>query len=210
MGRPELPVDQAVPRLAALAAFLREQRRLAGATYRELAARARVSEATLKRAASGRTLPRRAVVTEYLTACTAENWRHRTRVLRQGERLWRRARRAVHTPPGAMAVPRPHFVRDAGDLSGALRDLHVAAGRPSLRTMERRAGAFGALPHSTAHRIVRGETVPRTEQQLLAYLRACEVPVPKQAAWLAAWHKARDTQPGNPYQTRALKRLFAA
>lgn len=187
MGRPELAVDQTVPELAEVAEFLRAQRRAAGMTYRQLARKTRVSEATLKRAASGKVLPRHVAMVEYLTACSASPWQRET-----ADELWRTAKRALDAPQGA--APRPDFIRDPADLSGALRDLHRWAGSPSLRTMERRAGGFGELPHSTAHRIIRGKTVPHTEQQMVAFLRACEVPTANHVAWLAAWHKAMTTR----------------
>ncbi|MBR7677820.1 hypothetical protein [Streptomyces daliensis] len=42
-------------------------------------------------------------------------------------------------------LPKPQYVRDEGDLSGALRDAYARAGRPRIREMERQAGP-GALP----------------------------------------------------------------
>ncbi|MEU9222569.1 hypothetical protein AB0D47_39480 [Streptomyces sp. NPDC048376] len=55
--------------------------------------------------------------------------------------------------------------------------------------MERRAGGFNALPHSTAHRIIKYRAVPRTEHQLLGFLIACEAPEERRHLWVEALHK---------------------
>ncbi|MGW7117948.1 helix-turn-helix domain-containing protein, partial [Streptomyces xanthophaeus] len=71
MGRPEKPVDRTLVACGLLADLLRAARRTAGVTHRTLALRTGVSAATLKRAASGRTVPSEATVRKFLTACGA-------------------------------------------------------------------------------------------------------------------------------------------
>ncbi|MER7709074.1 hypothetical protein ABTX83_00680 [Streptomyces werraensis] len=56
--------------------------------------------------------------------------------------------------------------------------------------MEQRAGGFGHLPRSTAHRIVTKQAMPHSLQQFQAYLRACEVPEADWPDWEAAWTRA--------------------
>ncbi|MFE7070431.1 hypothetical protein ACFU96_10125 [Streptomyces sp. NPDC057620] len=56
--------------------------------------------------------------------------------------------------------------------------------------MEQRAGNFGVLPRSTAHRIVTKQAMPHSLQQFQAYLRACEVPETDRPDWEAAWTRA--------------------
>lgn len=86
------------------------------------------------------------------------------------------------------------FVYDQADLSARLRELHKWAGSPSAHTMEASAGDFGVLPHSTAHRIIKGQTIPRHLQQMKGFLRACGLPGKHWEPWTAAWTKASDVQ----------------
>lgn len=81
-------------------------------------------------------------------------------------------------------------MRDFADLSAALRSLYEDAGAPPLRIMEERAGEYGALPRSSAHRIVNKQTVPHSHQQFQAYLRACDVPPDRWKEWEDAWSRA--------------------
>ncbi|MFF8659286.1 hypothetical protein [Streptomyces huasconensis] len=57
--------------------------------------------------------------------------------------------------------------------------------------MEQRAGQYGVLPRSTAHRIVNKRAMPHTLQQLQAHLRACEVPEAEWPDWESAWNRAQ-------------------
>jgi hypothetical protein len=216
MGRPERPVDRTVPQLAALADFLREQRQKAGLTYKQLSEETAASAATLKRAASGKSLPRQWVVEQYLGAChrlSGEDRKDPWGILpaaaaAHGERLWKQARHAVLVPQRAYAAPCPQYVRDKADLSGALRDLHAWAGSPPVRLMEDRAGGFGALPHSTAHRIIRGKALPTSEKQMVAFLDACEIPESKYADWMAAWLKGKEVPPAEHYELGDIQTRF--
>ncbi|MEU8629576.1 hypothetical protein [Streptomyces sp. NPDC048669] len=80
-------------------------------------------------------------------------------------------------------------MRDFADLSAALRGVYEQAGAPPLRTMEKRAGALGALPRSSAHRMVNKQMVPHTLDQFRGFLRACEVPADWKV-WEDAWNRA--------------------
>lgn len=104
-------------------------------------------------------------------------------------RLWKRARYAQQRPGRACVEVCPEYVRDWRDLSGALRDLHAYAGFPSSAEMERRAGGWGGLPHSTAHRILKARGVPTTERQLYGLLLACEEPRRRWSLWTEALAK---------------------
>ncbi|MEU2856773.1 helix-turn-helix domain-containing protein [Streptomyces syringium] len=185
MGRRENPVSTRNAELLRLAEWLREQRELAGLTYRQLAGRAGYHATTLQRAASGATVPKLGVVLAYARACEASPDHARI--------LWKRARfkqaRGRHGPRARQAPPAA-LVRDFADLSAALLHLYERAGSPPLRSMERAAGGYGALPRSTAHRILHKQTVPHSPAQFMAYLDACEVPESEQEQWVEAYSRA--------------------
>ncbi|MCX4792624.1 helix-turn-helix domain-containing protein [Streptomyces sp. NBC_01221] len=183
MGRPEKEIATTNAALRHLAEWLRDQRARAGLSYRELANRAGLHATTLQRVASGSSVPQLMPVLAYARGCDAQP--------EEARRLWQRARREhVRTQHGRQPAPAPAFVRDFADLSAALRGLYERACAPSLRIMERRAGGFGALPRSSAHRIVNKQTVPHSLQQFQAFLRACEVPVEQWKEWEDAWTRA--------------------
>ncbi|MFD3940223.1 hypothetical protein ACFWSP_35360 [Streptomyces sp. NPDC058618] len=213
MGRPEKPVDPAIPELALLATFLREERAKANKGYAVLAPCTDLSEATLKRAATGKDLPTWRTVGQYLHAChvlgpqpvrvrivgetfyahysSSSNFRE---ALLHAAHLWTEARTAVEdaAKPPRRPLPTCRFVYDQADLSARLRELHEWAGSPSAHVMEKSAGDFGVLPHSTAHRIIKGQTIPGHVLQLEGFLRACGLSERKWAAWTAAWWQVKD------------------
>lgn len=80
-------------------------------------------------------------------------------------------------------------MRDWRDLSGALRVLHAYAGFPSAAEMEKKASDWGALPHSTARRIINARSVPTTQRQLDGFLKACEEPERRYFLWSEALTK---------------------
>jgi hypothetical protein len=194
MGRPEKPVDRTIPQLGKLADFLRDFKSKSGHTYEDMAKHTRYSSATLKRAASGKSLPQEDVVGVYIEICARNFWwsvEDVTAWKLHGKKLWRTAKHAVKNPKQSLPRPRPEYVCDEAGLSRALRDLHAWAGHPSALKMEKHAGGFGRLPHSTVHRIVRAETLPASENQLIAFLEACELATDEQQReWLIAWRKA--------------------
>ncbi|MEV5605708.1 helix-turn-helix transcriptional regulator [Streptomyces sp. NPDC052299] len=182
MGRREKEITTSNVGLRRLAEWLRMQRAWAGLTYRELADRAGLHATTLQRAASGASVPRLTPVLAYAQACDAPP--------EEARRLWRQARREhVRDQHARHPAPSPRLVRDFADLSAALRDVYEQAGAPSLRTMEKRAGEFGVLPRSSAHRVVNKQMVPHTLEQFRGFLRACEVP-PDWKVWEDAWNRA--------------------
>lgn len=182
MGRPEKAITTSNMALRRLAEWLRMQRVWAGLTYRELADRAGLHATTLQRAASGASVPRLTPVLAYAQACDAPP--------EEARRLWRQARREhVRDQHGRHSAPSPRLVRDFADLSAALRDVYEQAGAPPLRTMEKRAGDFGVLPRSSAHRMVNKQMVPHTLEQFRGFLRACDVP-PDWKVWEDAWNRA--------------------
>ncbi|MFF3982289.1 helix-turn-helix domain-containing protein [Streptomyces sp. NPDC055808] len=182
MGRRENPVDFTVRRRGDLAALLRQHRETAGFTYQQLAALTRLSAATLKRAASGRTVPSQSTVEAVITACGGNTDDHAAAL-----QLWRQARieeRRGHRP--ARRAPHPELIASRAELSLGLVRLHDLAGSPSLRAMQQRAGAQW-LAISSASRILRRQTLPATEGQMEGFLRACLVPERSRASWLEAW-----------------------
>ncbi|MFF9011003.1 helix-turn-helix domain-containing protein [Streptomyces goshikiensis] len=191
MGRLEAPVDRTVPERAELAELLRAARPRSGSgkplTYEALARRTAWSSASLKRAASGKTLPHWDLVAAFLAACQSSS------VLRkEAHGLHVKAQHAValhaKVARSTTAVPRPRFVSDEADLSRALRDAYGYAGRPPTRTMSRRAGKW-VLPHSSAHRIITARALPVDVGQYIGFLEACEVTSKDLPDWFAAWHK---------------------
>ncbi|OQD51739.1 hypothetical protein BM536_038380 [Streptomyces phaeoluteigriseus] len=188
MARPQTPLDFTLYEQAQLAKYLRELHARTGLGFAELAAWADSSCATLKRAASGRQVPRRTVVEDYVQACVPPGL-DRDISTDCAVRLWKRARYAQERPGRAYAEARPEYVRDWRDFSGALRDLHAYAGFPSAAEMEKRAGDWGTLPHSTAHRIIKARSVPTTHRQLAGFLDACEEPERRHHLWSQALAK---------------------
>ncbi|WP_369780619.1 hypothetical protein [Streptomyces sp. R33] len=201
MGRPEKPIGTDNKALRELAEWLRAQRRRMGQpSYRALASGTGVHATTLQRAASGESVPKLRVVLLYAFACDAS--------ADTAEALWKEARyveaRARRGRGPHHNVSPPALVRDFADLSTQLRHLYERAGSPTLREMEQRAGGFGLLPRSTAHRIVHRRAVPHSAAQFRAFLRACQVPEAALPAWDEAWsrawrHEKRDTLEAAPF-----------
>ncbi|MEV5107575.1 helix-turn-helix domain-containing protein [Streptomyces massasporeus] len=185
MCRPEKPLTTNNKALRALQEWLREMRERTGMGYRALSVRAGCHATTLQRAASGETVPKLQTVLSYARACDASP--------EEARLLWKQARydetrlaRVGRSRP----APRPQFIRDVVDLGAALVELYEKAGSPTLRIMEQRAGGYGALPRSSAHRIVNKRAMPHGLRQFQAYLRACEVPEVEWPDWKAAWTRA--------------------
>ena len=185
MCRTEKPLTTTNKALRELQEWLREQRERTRQGYRALAVRAGCHATTLQRAASGERVPKLQTVLNYARACDASP--------EEARLLWKRARyeetRLARGGRGRPA-PRPEFIRDFVDLGAALVELYDKAGSPPLRTMEQRAGGFGALPRSSAHRIRNKQAMPHSLRQFQAYLRACEVPEAEWPDWEAAWTRA--------------------
>ncbi|MFG2314758.1 helix-turn-helix domain-containing protein [Streptomyces tendae] len=187
--------------------FLRKGRSRKGLSYAELAQRTSAySAATLQRAAGGRSVPGRQVARAYATACGLD--------VDETDRLWLEARREEHSEDHATkrrSVPKPRMMRDPADLGTGLADIHERAGAPSRREMERRARAARAtLSSSAAQRIVSRRQVPSSPEQLVAFLRACDVPERDHAEWLQAWARVRRHRAAELNASRALLDLREA
>ncbi|MFI2318459.1 hypothetical protein AMK17_32270 [Streptomyces sp. CB00072] len=183
MGRIEKEIATDSPALRELVQWLRDRRTAARLTYRELADLTGLHATTLQRVASGHTVPMLDRVLAYAWACEARG--------DEAHRLWLRARRERARAGGsARPAPSPALVGDLAELSAALRGLYEEAGGPPLRVMEERAGSFGSLPRSAAHRIVSKQSVPRDLNQLQAFLRACDLPESRWKPWESAWSRA--------------------
>lgn len=183
MGRREKPVATSNGALEKLACWLRAQRAAGGWSYAQLADRAGCHATTLQRAASGHGVPSARAVQAYAQACCAP--------VDVAMELWRKARRGGHYGSGdARPAPSPMYLDTIGKFKAGLQELYAWAGRPTVRDMEQRAGEWGRLPHSTAHRIVQGQTVPRDEHQLIGFLVACGVTETEHRLWGDAWRRA--------------------
>ncbi|MEU9998150.1 helix-turn-helix domain-containing protein [Streptomyces sp. NPDC050848] len=169
--------------LRLLVEWMREQRRQAGMTYRDLSSRTRCHATTLQRAASGESMPKLGTVLAYARSCDASP--------ETAKSLWKQARyEETRLRSGQrLPAPRPELIRDFADLGIALEELYRRAGSPPFRSMEERAGGYGALPRSTARRIVNRQALPHSVEQFQAFLHVCELPEREQAAWLGAWSR---------------------
>ncbi|MEU3480841.1 helix-turn-helix domain-containing protein [Streptomyces sp. NPDC033754] len=199
MGRPEKPVNHAVPARAKLADFLRNRRAAAGLTYEQMARLPQTkdtpSAATLKRAASGDTVPSWETVEEFVLMTLTQDEEFGgglTTGLHQGLELWIRARRATRAPYDVHKAPDPTLVSSRADLSRALRRQHIWAGYPTPGEMQRIAGSW-SLPTSTARRTIAGDTLPVDPHQTMAFLKACYVlELAELEPWLHAAVRAHD------------------
>ncbi|MFF2573206.1 helix-turn-helix domain-containing protein [Streptomyces sp. NPDC058084] len=204
-------MDRSVPEHAALADFLRASRAGSQMTYGQLATAAQLSPATLKRAASGAGVPKLGTVLAYLTACTPPGLAVRESDIDQARLLWKKARYASVLPRYSYRAPDPNLCATADDLRSSLRDLHVWAGRPTMRAMEGGAGGLGILPRSTTHRISLGKALPNSERQMRSYLTACDVPRHRHEEWVQALQRVRPvterpTSSSTPFERKAAGR----
>lgn len=195
MGRIEAPISTANQALAALALWLRAAKAASGLSYPALAERAGYHPSNLRRAAAGRHVPSQAVVTAYATACSVRT--------DHALQLWREARyearRAARGRRISRAAPRPELVRDVADLSAGMIELYEKAGAPTFREMEAsEAGQHGRLPHSTVHRIVTKQAIPKCPAQFAAFLQACGVEEDERQPWIEAWHRVWQTEAEEP------------
>ncbi|MDA4893425.1 helix-turn-helix transcriptional regulator [Streptomyces sp. MS2A] len=185
MGRPE-KIPAGPPHLQRLVRYLRDLRATESVTYEEMADRTNVSAATLKRVASGTTVPRWPRVMQFCTA--ASSGPVRVKIVHDAHQLWARARMeqrgTLH-----LKTPRPEYIADQADLSLALYTLYEYDGAPPLRYVQERAGGTVHLPLSTLARIVSRQTLPADSQQFSAFLRGCGVPEIQQSKWEVAFRK---------------------
>ena len=160
-------------------------------TYDQLAAKTRLSAATLRAAAGGTRLPTWKVTCEFVSACGGDQGAVRT--------LWADACRASGRPvPGEppAAPPDPGEAASAAHLIATLKQLRLWANSPSLAELNTRAGGHNLLPPSTVSDMLRRQRLPRIEL-MLAFVRACELNDDQIIAWGNAWNriKARENDP---------------
>lgn len=214
MGRPELPVDHTVPERGELAAALRELRADAGLTYDELASRTGLSAATLKRAASGRTVPSWSTFTAFTDACCNVDGAVMSQLRRElGEltSLWRSARVAERGRLKHLRRPAsPELVTTAGHLSEALEYFYEGAGAVSLRRLQALAGGAHLLPVSTAARIVSRQALPASRQQCVAFLSACGLGPRLVRRWADAYERLTTRRMGASWAVRDVEAALAA
>ncbi|MGV9502699.1 helix-turn-helix domain-containing protein [Streptomyces sp. NPDC003642] len=193
MGRPEKPVNCSVPELGHFAEALRAMRHAAGLTYRELAEHTNYSAAQLRRAASGERLPRIEVVRQYVKACLPyldDDAKRRTFEMEVPSWYGMAAAAVAHAAElsrRSTIVPKPEYVRDEADLSGAMRDAWSRAGRLPSRSIESLSDK--QVPRSTAHAICKGRAVPRDLRQFVSFLHVCEIDGAALKPWFRAWFK---------------------
>ncbi|MFD9574655.1 helix-turn-helix domain-containing protein [Streptomyces sp. NPDC059982] len=201
MGRPEQPVPHPHGALGRLALGLRHTRHSAHLTYHQLAGKAAgFSRPTLQRAASGRTLPTPDTVTAYARACNADP----APLLA----LWKTAAR--ERAAGTLRKPAPAIrqIQDEADMGAALRNLHLDAGAPSCREIERRTRNHAdtiRVPRNTVHQILSRRRFPRSKDQLRAVLTALGVPATGHETWLRAWSRVNRRLQADRRATRTRK-----
>lgn len=201
MGRPDKPVDRTVPARARLADFLRARKATSGTTYEQMAKNSLYSsKATLKRAASGASVPSWETVVDFIsTTATEEEWVVPDRITAQirGHELWVIARRATRAPYYVYKAPDPRLIATEADFSKFLRDQHVWSGYPTPGEMQRIVEHPWDLPPSTTRRIIAGEILPVGPHQAMAFLKACYLSTSAELEpWLAAAVRAIGSSSG--------------
>ncbi|MER6218521.1 helix-turn-helix transcriptional regulator [Streptomyces sp. NPDC001674] len=174
-----------------LAGALRGLRTRAGLSYDELADKTGLSAATLKRAASGKTVPTEETVQKFATVCGGE-----PDVLYG---FWLSARIADRGRLAQLRKPAlPRFIDGRRELSATLEYFYEAAGAPSLRRLAELAGGTHLLPVSSAARIVNREALPVDRQQMVAFLTACGLTGQSLEQWGDAFEEIT-LNPDGPY-----------
>ena len=116
------------------------------------------------------------------------------RARREPEKELRNNFRAV-----AMETGEPDLVevKDIRGYAEALRELHVWAGKPSMRELERRVGSHASK--STFSKMLSSDRLPRFDI-LEAFLSACDVQY--RQAWIRKWRQLARTQDPTTAQRR--------
>lgn len=163
--------------VADLARDLRELRRNAGLTQKDVALLCHYSVPAVSGALNGRRLPPWPLVAAYLSACGVHD-----------EDLWRMRWDATRAAVGsARQLPNDVASQSSDDFHAALRQLWSAAGGPSLRELERRGRGY--LARSTLSDALAGRHVPAwsTTQVLLVCLGDGDF-----ATWRRRWSAAAE------------------
>ncbi|WP_393071575.1 multiprotein-bridging factor 1 family protein [Streptomyces sp. LN704] len=190
MGRPEKPMQgSSSPCLVDFARGLRAQRITAGLTYTEMAGSTSVSAATLKRAASGTSVPHIETVRQFYAACRPYLPREQqVPIWKTTLKSWQIARMEERGTLVARGV-RPALIADTRDLSLALQTFWEKKGALPVRAIRKYSGDEILLPLTSLERILKREALPQTKAQLLAIVRGCFATAMEEKQWDAAWQK---------------------
>lgn len=93
-------------------------------------------------------------------------------------------------------------------MGAALRNLHLDAGAPSYREIERRTRTNTdtiRIPRNTVHQILSRQRFPSSRDQLRALLAALGVPVTGHENWLRAWSRGNRRLQADRRATRTRK-----
>ncbi|MFG1913024.1 helix-turn-helix domain-containing protein [Kribbella sp. NPDC048928] len=205
MPRTESDLDPTTGPVAEFASYLRNQRKRAGITYRELAARTvrpdtkrPYSHAHMVRAAKGDELPSWPVAKAYLVGCGISS----PRFLRLWEALWDAANSAVAAikdPDHGNSGSLQHVTTLLG-FGEHLRALSERSGLPTLRALEDKTG----IPKSTLSEWFKGQRLP-TAQRLYDFAEALGT-TPKEQTEL--WQVRDRLAHGDEDSTRGLLNLL--
>ena len=184
VGRQEKPIEARNKELYKLASRLRNWREKAGYTYQKLSRHTSCSDDTLRRAASGKTLPRWEVVREFAVACDAD--------VSEAERLWLKARGSVFgSSVGSMASKAVHvdYVQNYTQLHAALVSIYKKGGCRSYRDLDDRIGGHGRLPLATIGRVLNMKSRPQRDF-VISFAEACGIRTAELRNWGCAWDRA--------------------
>lgn len=171
MGRTEKPLAGPLNRVE-LARYLRYARASAGVTYEEMAGHAVASSATLKRTASGISVPKLSNVEDYMQALHKANRRSQGGLQLFARRKWEQARMEERGTLHLRSPYPPRFA-DQADFRFGLFSLYERSGALPLREIQQRGGGAIYLPLTTLTRIINQKTIPAYPQQLIAFIRGC-------------------------------------
>ncbi|MER6231578.1 helix-turn-helix transcriptional regulator [Streptomyces sp. NPDC001616] len=195
MGRTEKPLA-GPPNRVELARYLRYARASAGVTYEEMARHAVASPATLKRTASGISVPKLSNVDDFMQALRKANRRSQNGLGRlSARRKWEQARMEER---GTLHLKNPYppgFV-DQADFKFGLFRLYERAGAPPLREVQQGGGGAIYLPLTTLTRIIHQKTLPAYQQQLISFLNGCGKRWVNEERWLEAYVRVTEPRAG--------------
>ncbi|MFI7876013.1 helix-turn-helix domain-containing protein [Streptomyces salinarius] len=156
-----------------------------------LAEKAAVSRTTISDFRAGRRLPTEMALYRIATALGMPE-QQRDRLLREA-RVWRQADQArsggrLQAHPGPFGQPDPLRAADPEQLQHVLGAVHLWAGKPSLRELERRSD--GILRRSTISDMLRGKPARLPDyDRYLEFLRACGIEGPNLEIWVFIWRR---------------------
>ncbi|MCX4707149.1 helix-turn-helix transcriptional regulator [Streptomyces sp. NBC_01373] len=170
-----------------------------GLTLRTLANRSKLSTGSIQGWLSGRALPRREPLLQFLEALDSGP-DDTARVLR----LWDRAvgdrqseQRGAETmfrsdiPVPQFGQPDPLTVATPAQLVEALRAVRIWAGSPSLRTLANRGRS--RLSKSSIGAMLNSEELPKYDR-FVAYLHACGIRERNLDVWVFTWRRLKALQ----------------